>query len=144
MRKIIETLRYVTVLFAIGFIFGILLECTIRQTWTINVIMGIVWGIAVVVIVNLNGYANFILAEKTRMRKEEQEKLIKELDGEIGRLKEKIPRLISTKKAGDMQLASIYVDRVIELEKLKQRYLFNIPLGDDSINRKGGKCDESI
>ena len=142
MRKLGETLRYLTVLFAIGFIFGILLECTVRHTFTCNVTIGVIWGIAVVVIVMLNGHANFILLEKENMRKEEQEKLIKDLDGEISRLKGKIPRLISTQKAGDMQLASIYIDRVIELEKLRQRYVFNIPVNDN--NRKKEKKDESI
>ena len=142
MRKLGETLRYLTVLFAIGFIFGILLECTIRQTFTCNVLMGVIWGIAVIIIVMLNGHANFILLEKDRMRKEEQEKLIKEINGEISRLKGKIPRLISTQKAGNMQLASIYIDRVIELEKLKQRYMFNIPINDN--HRKKEEKDESI
>lgn len=122
MRKFREVTRYLGVLFSMGFIFGILLECTLFKTVTIDIRFGIIWGFGACLLSVLNEYTTFIINQKKQMRKEEQSRMVEEINEEISSLKEKIPKLIMTQNNGDAHLASIYIDRVILLEKLKCEY----------------------
>ena len=117
-----EYIRYAIVQFAIGFILGTLMDCTIHRSVDVNVVVSVAWGIVVCIISILHNVTDTIVKEKMSIRKEECEKLIEEIDNQINKLKLKIPKLLSSGKPGDMTLAGIYIDRVIELEKLKKQY----------------------
>ena len=126
MKMIKEYFRYAVVQFAIGFILGTLMDCTINKSLEVNVVVSVAWGIVICIVSILHNVTDTIIKEKNSIRKEEYQKIISELDTEINELKLKIPNIISSGKSGDMSLAGIYLDRIIELEKLKKQYECNI------------------
>lgn len=142
MVKFKEALRYIATLFAMGFIFGILYDCTLQRTTTTDIRIGIGWGVMCIIIITLNDYIWDTNNRKNKIVKEERRKMIEELNREISSLKEKIPRLISTGQAGDASLASIYIDRVIELEKIKHGYMSNVGPNDKQHKTRRKNQDE--
>ena len=117
-----EYFRYAVVQFAIGLILGTLMDCTINKSLEVNVVVSVAWGVVICIVSILHNVTDTIIKEKNSIRKEEYQKIISELDTEINELKLKIPNIISSGKSGDMSLAGIYLDRIIELEKLKKQY----------------------
>lgn len=123
MRKIKEVMRFVVIIFVIGFIFGLALECTMYKSMSVDIRIGALWGAAFIIIVGLNDYFFSLVKQKRSIRKEEIDTIIKDMDREINNLKKKVPVLMSDPdKEGSHMLATIYIDRIIELEKLRERY----------------------
>lgn len=123
--KVKETCRLLAVSFSSGFLFGVALDATLSKTWNIDMRIGILWGAVFLLVFWLQDYAKWVIGQKTKFRKEEAANIIKDLDREISSLKNNTINLISSGEEGNIVLAGIYIDRVIELEKMKERLKSN-------------------
>lgn len=124
--RVRESCRIFAVSFAAGAIFGCALDATLNRTWSADLRFGALWGVAFLVVVWLGDHVKWILSQQIHMRKEEVQALTAELNKQISDTKKKITNLLSAGGEGNRILAGMYVDRVIELEKLKERLKYGL------------------
>ena len=119
--KIKEIIRALAVTFSSGFIFGCALGATVYESWEIDLRISAVWGLAFLIVFWLFDYGKWIIRQKESLRKGEIKEILDDLSREISRLKNKITKLSLDGSEGSVALAGVYIDRVIELEKIKDR-----------------------
>ena len=136
--KIREICRVLAFMFSAGFIFGSGLYATLYKTWDIDLRISLIWGVIFIVLFWLGDHAKWTLAHKEKLRKEEVNKIIRDLNRETEQLKKKIPNLIVSGGEGSAILAGVYIDRIIELEKIKDKLM------NDSVHQKARIEDYTV